>query len=110
MCRSGWSQRYLTLPRWQTRTEAPTWEAKSIDRLVWRTHCSLSRLSAGDGWKKFGAAWSTPMGSGQKLCVEPTFTIPSSTAFRMPGTSVIRIPWLSSTRSKPRSAISRSIA
>jgi hypothetical protein len=25
-----------------------------------------------EGWKKLGAAWRTPIGSGQKLCVDPT--------------------------------------
>ena len=53
---------------------------------------------------------TTPVGKGQKLWVEEILTTPSSTALRMPGTSVILIPWLSSTHPKPKSAISRSIS
>ena len=56
MCLSGSSQKYLTLPKWQTRTEAPTWAAKSMERFVWRSHWSLSFSSGDEGWKKFGAA------------------------------------------------------
>ena len=38
------NQKNFTLPRWQTSTLEPIWEAKSIDRFVWRSHwsCSLS--------------------------------------------------------------------
>jgi len=81
----------------------PTRCANSSDCPVYRRHNSRSPLFGELGWYAFGAGTMIPAGSGQKLCVVLTFTTPSSTAFKIPGTSVIRIPWLNSTYSNPRS-------
>jgi hypothetical protein len=45
-----------------------------------------------EGSNRLGAAWFTPGGNGQKLWVVPICITPSSTAFMMPGTNVIRMP------------------
>ena len=95
---------------YQIREESFTWAAKSIDRLVCRNHCSCSRCSRTDGSNRFGADWVTPVGKGQKLCVELILMTPSSTARITPGSSTMRMPWLSSACVNPRSAISRNIA
>jgi len=38
-----------------------------------------------EGWNRFGAACTTPVGNGQKLCVDPTLMTPSSTARQIQG-------------------------
>src|SRR5688572_573153 len=58
----------------------------------------------------FGLACSTPIGSGQKLCRLEILISPASTASRMPGSRLMRMPWLNSAWSKPSSRISRNIA
>src|SRR5258706_6224610 len=50
------------------------------------------------------------MGSGQKLCRLDIFISPESTASRMPGMRLMRVPWLNSAYLKPSSRISRSMA
>src|SRR6266571_2346370 len=51
-----------------------------------------------------------PIGSGQKLCRLEIFISPASIASRMPGSRLMRVPWLNSAYSKPRSRISRNMA
>src|SRR6185503_16029563 len=58
----------------------------------------------------FGAGRSTPIGRGQKLCRLEILISPASTASKIPGNRLMRMPWLSSAYSKPRSRISRNIA
>src|SRR5437762_434879 len=50
------------------------------------------------------------MGSGQKLCRLEIFISPASTAWRMPGSKLMRVPWLNSAYSKPSCRISASMA
>src|SRR6266850_8148398 len=50
------------------------------------------------------------MGSGQKLWSVEILMSPPSTASRMPGKRLMRMPWLNSAYSNPRSRISRSMA
>src|SRR4051794_7745865 len=49
------------------------------------------------------------MGSGQKLCRLEILISPAWTASMIPGNRLMRVPWLSSAYSKPRSRISRNI-
>src|ERR1041385_1817270 len=49
------------------------------------------------------------MGRGQKLCRVEILISAASTASRMPGRRLMRMPWLSSAYSNPRSRISRSM-
>src|SRR5215471_15937977 len=50
------------------------------------------------------------MGRGQKLWTLEILISPASTASRMPCTRLMRVPWLNSAYSKPRSRISRNMA
>ena len=50
------------------------------------------------------------MGRGQKLCRVEIFISPASTTSKIPGSRLMRMPWLSSAYSKPRSRISRNMA
>src|SRR5579859_727616 len=50
------------------------------------------------------------MGSGQKLCRLEILISPAATASMMPGSRLMRVPWLNSAYSKPRSRISRNMA
>jgi len=70
----------------------------------------LLAASTDDGSNRLGAACITPVGSGQKLWVELILITPSFSAFKIPGTRRMRMPWLSSAYSNPKSAISRSMA
>src|SRR2546422_10331179 len=51
-----------------------------------------------------------PIGSGQKLWRLEILISPASTASKMPGSRLTRVPWLSSAYSKPSSRISRNMA
>ena len=82
-------QKKPTLPKCVTITLAFSCDAKSSVRFVCRNHWSCSHCSRAEGSNKFAAARMMPVGRGQKSCTELICAAPSSTARRMPGTSVI---------------------
>src|SRR5437016_5384840 len=97
-------------PIWSTTSFAFNRRAVSMVLSEWRHAFSRSRLSSEENLKRFGLAWLTPIGSGQKLCSVEILISPASTASMIPGSRLMRMPWLSSAYSKPRSRISRSMA